>query len=303
MDRQVTVFVLVIAAAALVAYVLIASQLPPALLIAGLLALALVLVFFPRFIELKEYERGVFFRLGKFDKVAGPGWILFFPAIDSFERVDLRTRALGIEPQNVVTQDNITLKVDAVVYLRVVDPKKVIIKVRDVQGAVTHLLHSQIRNVIGKMTIDEVIRKTEEIDNALYSTIKNVEDDWGIFTQNVEIQSIELPPGLIAAMQKRKEAGEYKAKLETEAQAREISLDILDRAASKLSDKTMSLLYVDALKTIANGKSNKIIFPLELSRLASNLANQTGGKFDEAASNLVRAYMQQQKQSLDENKS
>ena len=302
MDRQVTVFVLVIAAAAFIVYALVASQLPPLFLVLGLVGVALVLLFFPRMVELKEYERGVFFRLGKFDKVAGPGWILMFPTIDSFERVDLRTRAVDIEPQSVVTQDNIALKVDAIVYLRVVDPKKVILAVKDVQGALSHLLHSEIRNVIGKMTVDEVIRKTEEINAALYSTVKDVEDDWGIMAQNVEIQSLELPPGLIAAMQKRKEAGEYKAKLETEAQAREISLDILNRAASKLSDRTMTLLYVDALKIIANGKSNKIIFPLELSRMAAHLADQTGGKFEDTAQSLVKAYMEQQREKLDEKK-
>jgi regulator of protease activity HflC (stomatin/prohibitin superfamily) len=253
-------------------------------------------------VELKEYERGVFFRLGKFEKVAGPGWILIFPTIDSFEIVDLRTRTIDVAPQKVVTQDNIAIEVDAIVYLRVVDPKKVVIAVKDVQGALTHLLHANIRSVIGKMTLDEVIRKTEEINAALYSTVKEVEKDWGIFTQNVEIQSIELPPGLIAAMQKRKEAGEYKAKLETEAQAREISLDIINRAASKLSDRTMTLLYVDALKIIANGKSNKIIFPLELSRMAAHLADQTGGKFEDTAQSLVKAYMEQQRQKLDEKK-
>ncbi|MFH0922441.1 MAG: SPFH domain-containing protein [Candidatus Micrarchaeota archaeon] len=302
MDRQVTVFVLVIAAAALLVYALIASKLPPVLLVLGLFVIAVVLLFFPRLIELKEYERGVFFRLGKFNKVAGPGWIFMFPAIDSFELVDLRTRTIDVAPQKVVTQDNIAIEVDAIVYMRVVDPKKVVIAVKDVQGALTHLLHANIRSVIGKMTLDEVIRKTEEINAALYSTVKDVEKDWGIFTQNIEIQSIELPQGLIAAMQKRKEAGEYKAKLETEAQAREISLDIINRAASKLSDRTMTLLYVDALKIIANGKSNKIIFPLELSRMAAHLADQTGGQFEDTAQSLVKAYMEQQRQKLDEKK-
>ena len=303
MDKQAAVFVLIIAAAVTAVYAgLFVLHLSLPLLAILLLILAAVASFTPQIIELKEYERGVLFTLGKFQRVLNPGWTVIIPNFQSVEKVDLRTQVLDIHPQNVITQEQIRLKVDAVVYLRIKDPYKCVVEIKNYNEAVTHIIHSEIRNIIGKMTVEEVIARTEEIGAELFETLKNVETQWGISTQKVEIQSIELPHGLAEAMQKRREATEYKQKLETEAEARQVSIDILDRAASKMSDKTLTYLYLDALKRIADGKANKIIFPLELTRLANTLA--TGGKggetdYPKIAESLIAAYREQQKRAID----
>ncbi|VVB68299.1 Stomatin [Candidatus Norongarragalina meridionalis] len=304
MDRQAVVFVIVLAAVASIVYgvfFIAKLSLPQALV---LLAIALAFVaFMPYYEVFPEYERGVVFRLGKFYKIVGPGWIMLFSNIDRVVRADLRTQVVDTKPQEVITQDNIKIKIDAVSYIRVVDPKKTVIEIRDYHDAITHMLLAQIRSVVGRLTLEEVLERTEEINRDLHDTLKEVEDAWGISTLKVEIQSIELPPDLLDAMRKRKEADEYKAKVETEAQARRVSLEILDQAASKMSDTTMTYLYLDALKKLAEGKSNKIIFPLELSHLASKLSGtmKGGNKTDygSVVEGLIDSYREKQKEELD----
>lgn len=231
----------------------------------------------PRLVEFKEFERGVFFRFGKFRKVAGPGWVLFWPSFESFTLADLRVCTIDLAKQAVITRDDVEIKVDAIVYEKIVDPKKAVVEIKNYREAMTELLRSQIRNTVSKMELEEVLEKTEEVANELNSVLKTVAQEWGIQVVKVEVQSIELPPSLITAMHKRREAGEYKIKLETEAQARQLSLDILDKATSKMSDNTISYLYLESLKSIANGRATKIVIPIELSTLASALSNKISG--------------------------
>ncbi|PIO06049.1 hypothetical protein COT29_02900 [Candidatus Micrarchaeota archaeon CG08_land_8_20_14_0_20_59_11] len=306
MDRQAVVFVVILAAVASIVYgvfFVAKLSLPQAL---ALLAMVLAAVaFMPHYEVFSEYERGVVFRLGRFHKVVGPGGVMLFSNMDRVVRADLRTQVVDTKLQDVITQDNIKIRIDAVSYIRVVDPKKAIIEIRDYQDALIHVLLAQIRNVVGRLTLEEVLERTEEINRDLRDTLKAVESDWGISTLKVEIQSIELPPDLLDAMRKRKEADEYKAKVETEAQARRISLEILDSAASKMSDTTMTYLYLDALKKLAEGKSNKIIFPLELSHLASKLSGKMSGErkdYGQIAQDLLAAYTEKQKEEFDAGK-
>ncbi len=239
----------------------------------GIVVLAAIL---PRLVEFKEYERGVMFRFGKFRKVAGPGWFFYWPAFESFVPVDLRTTTVDLPQQSVITQDDVEINVDAVIYERVVDAEKAVIQVKDFKGAMRELLRSQIRNTVGKMELEEVLEKTEEMGIELKNALKSVTEDWGVEVFKVELQTIKLPDSLIQAMHKRREAGEYKIKLETEAQAKQISLDIIDKATSKVSPGTLTYLYLDSLKSIANGKATKIVLPVELSNLARALSDKVG---------------------------
>jgi len=150
-QREVVVFILVLVAVGVIIAAIFAAQLPFQLVLAVILVLVGIALFHPNIVEFKEYERGVMFRLGKFRRVAGPGWVLYFNTIDSFVRVDLRTQVLDVHPQEVITQDNINIKIDPVVYYRVVDPKKSVVEIRDFVGAVRHLIQAQLRTVIGRM--------------------------------------------------------------------------------------------------------------------------------------------------------
>lgn len=307
-NEEVAVFILVLSAIALIVGAVFTAHLPLPLVLAAFLVIIALATFHPNILEFKEYERGVRFRLGKFYDVVGPGWVVYFSTIDNTIRVDMRTQVLDIQPQDVMTQDNIKINIDAVIYYRIVDPKKSVIEIRNFPDAVDHLLKAQLRNVIGKLLLEEVLAKTEEINLDLFNVIKDVEDKWGIQTSRVEISSIELPPGLLAAMQKRREAGEYKERLETEARAKQAAIEILDKALRNMSDRTVAYLYLDVLKKVAEGKSNKIIFPLELSRLASFISSQSGwnksapgekSDFEDTVKMLVESYRSQQKELLD----
>ena len=305
-NEEVIVFIGILAVVALIVGAVFTSQLPLQLVLAAFLAIVGILLFHPNIVELREYERGVFFRLGKYDRVSGPGWVVYFSTIDTFIKVDLRTQVLDIDPQEVITQDNVKITIDSVIYFRIADPKKSIVEIRDFKGAVSHLIRAQLRTVIGRMLLEEVLEKTEEININLFNVIKEVEDKWGIVAMRVEITSIELPSGLLNAMQKRREAGEYKEKMETEARAKQVSLEILDKALRSMSDRTIAYLYLDVLKRVADGKSNKIIFPLELTRLATYISEKSGWTdkvekkdFEEIAKTLLASYHLQQKESMD----
>ncbi|MEM4254813.1 MAG: SPFH domain-containing protein [Candidatus Norongarragalinales archaeon] len=303
-NEEVVVFIGILVVIALIVGAVFTAQLPLQLVLAAFLAIIALVAFHPNVVEFKEYERGVMFRLGKFRKVEGPGWVVYFSTIDSFVKVDLRTQVLDVEPQEVITQDNVKITIDAVIYFRIADPRKSVVEIRDFRGAVSHLLRAQLRTVIGRLLLEEVLEKTEEINVQLFNVVKEVEDKWGIVTSRVEISSIELPEGLLSAMQKRREAGEYKEKMETEARAKQVSLEIIDKALRSMSDRTIAYLYLDVLKRVAEGKSNKIIFPLELSRLANYISEKAGwsrgekGEFDEIAKTLLAAYHEQQKETM-----
>ncbi|MFQ5405703.1 MAG: SPFH domain-containing protein [Candidatus Micrarchaeia archaeon] len=326
MDRQAFVFVAVISAALVIAGIVLSGGIPLWQFFLLLLVGVPVVLFFPYRVVVKEYERIVVFRFGKFVGVQGPGWFWHFSRIETYERVDLRVQAVDIPPQQVITRDNIEFTIDAVIYLKVVDAEKAITTVKDYKGAAVFFTQTQIRNSIGKLLLEEVIARTEEVNEQARAALDDVASKWGIKTVKVEIQTITPPEELVVAMRKRMEAQVLKARVETEAQARQVSIDILDKAASKMSDRTLAYLYLDALKKIADGKSSKIIFPLELSRLASvisktlsparsdemktavkDLSSETkkgrGGDevdYDKVVDELLKAYRRKQSEFLDD---
>lgn len=313
MNRSVVIFVAIIAAAILlvVLALTVGKSISPVFWFVGLLIVIVVAAMFPKLVEFREYERGVVFRFGKVQKVVGPGLSWIMPTLESYVAVDLRTQVVDIPPQDVMTKDDVKVKIDAIIYTKTVDPVKSVTKVKDFRVALSELMRSNIRAAIAKMPLEELLEKTDEINTQLFTEVKKVADEWGVSVMRVEIQSVELPQELVAAMHKRKEALEYKAKTETEATAKQISLDILDKATSKMSDKTMAYLYMDALKKISEGRSNKIIFPLELSHLASMLAGklteqQKKGEiegrpdYEQIISALQDAYTQKKKEIIDE---
>ena len=207
----------------------------------------------------------------------------------------MRTQTVDLPKQPLITRDDVEIKIDSVIYQKIVDPRKAVIEIKDYKNAMRELLRSQIRNTIGKMELEEVLERTEEIGNDLKNTLKEIAQEWGISVIKVEVQQIDLPHTLVEALHKRREAGEYKVKLETEAQARQLSLDILDKATSKMSSNTMAVLYMDAMKTIANGRATKILFPMELSNLAKSLT----GKLNEGTvSSLIEAFTNAKKDAV-----
>jgi len=222
---------------------------------------------------LREYERGVVFQLGRFWSVKGPGMILLIPVVQQMVRVDLRTVVFDVPPQDVITRDNVSVKVNAVVYFRVVDPQKSIIQVVDFLGATSQLAQTTLRAVLGKHELDALLAEREKLNLDIQKVLDAQTDAWGIKVSNVEIKHVDLNESMIRAIARQAEAErERRAKVihaEGELQASEK----LMQAAQVLSQQpgAMQLRYLQTLSLIAGDKTSTIVFPVPMDLIAPML--------------------------------
>jgi len=273
LQRRAIVFILVVAIGVSLALLLIgAAKISPGLALAGLILAVAVAYLFPSLEQIREYERGVIFRFGKFDRVVNPGLFVIFPSFESIIHVDLRERELEIKPVKFVAKDNISLTIDTVVLVKVTDPKKSVITVKNFEVAMADLVISELRAIIGKMSLEEILEQTENINLLVRQRIAAVSEKWGILVTRMEVERIILPEALDRSMTLARAAQEYKNKLRTEAEARKIAIEVLNDATKDLGDTTMTYLYLDALKTVGASKSTKFVLPVELSKFAEILA-------------------------------
>jgi regulator of protease activity HflC (stomatin/prohibitin superfamily) len=219
---------------------------------------------------LKEYERGVIFRLGRvLDKPKGPGLILVLSPIDKLVRISLRTIVFDVPPQDIITRDNVSVKVNAVVYFRVVEPKRAVIEVQDYMYATSQLSQTTLRSVLGQADLDELLSARDKLNSRLQTIIDEHTDPWGIKVSMVEIKHVDLPQEMQRAMAKQAEAErERRAKIihaEGESQA---SAKLLE-AANTLSQNpsTIQLRYLQTLVEIGAENSTTIVFPMPIDLL------------------------------------
>jgi len=215
---------------------------------------------------LREYERGVVFQLGRFWKVKGPGLIILIPVVQQMVRVDLRTIVMDVPTQDVISRDNVSVKVNAVIYFRVVDPQKAIIQVADFLAATSQLSQTTLRAVLGKHELDELLAEREKLNMDIQKTLDTQTDAWGIKVSNVEIKHVDLNESMVRAIARQAEAErERRAKVihaEGELQASEKLL----QAAKILSQQAeaMQLRYLQTLSNIAGDKASTIVFPVPM---------------------------------------
>src|SRR6266852_5651442 len=236
----------------------------------GVGALVIVVILVASSIKiLREYERAVVFLLGRFQAVKGPGLIIIIPVIQQMVRVDLRTVVLDVPPQDVITRDNVSVKVNAVVYFRVVDPQKAIIQVVDFLQATSQLAQTTLRAVLGKHDLDTLLAEREMLNADIQKTIDTATDAWGIKVSIVEIKHVDLNESMVRAIARQAEAErERRAKVihaEGELQASEKLLqaaEVLSRRA-----EAMQLRYLQTLSNIASDKSSTIVFPVPMDLL------------------------------------
>ncbi|MEN3043588.1 MAG: slipin family protein [Candidatus Hydrothermales bacterium] len=215
---------------------------------------------------LREYERGVIFRLGKFHSVKGPGLIILIPVIDKMVKVSLRTITMDVPPQDVITKDNVSVKVNAVVYFRVVEPSKAIIEVEDFLYATSQLAQTTLRSVCGQAELDELLAEREKINLRLQQIIDEHTDPWGIKVSMVEVKHIDLPQEMQRAMARQAEAErERRAKIisaEGEFQAAQRLIE----AARKIEESPVAiqLRFLQTLSEIATEKASTIVLPVPL---------------------------------------
>ena len=215
---------------------------------------------------LREYERGVVFRLGRLLSLRGPGLVLLIPVIDKMIKVSLRTLVLDVPPQDVITQDNVSIKVNAVVYFRVIQPQKSIVEVENYLTATSQLSQTTLRSVLGQSDLDDLLSQREKINQKLQQIIDAHTEPWGIKVSNVEVKQIDLPQEMQRAMARQAEA-------ERERRSKVIAAEGEYQASQRLADaakilneqpSAITLRYLQTLREIATEKNSTTIFPVPI---------------------------------------
>ena len=244
------------------------------LLITGIVFLVFILASAIRI--LREYERGVVFRLGRLIAVKGPGLILLIPVVDRMVKVSLRTVVMDVPSQDVITKDNVSIKVNAVVYFRVMQPDKAIVEVEDFLSATSQLSQTTLRSILGQSELDELLSQRDKINQELALIIDNQTEPWGIKVSNVEVKHIDLPQEMQRAMAKQAEA-------ERERRAKVIHAEGEFQASQKLSEAadiisknpaTIQLRYLQTLTEVASDKNSTIIFPVPIETIKDFLQDK-----------------------------
>ena len=224
------------------------------------------LLLFSAFNILKEYERGVIFLLGRFWKVKGPGLIIVVPGIQKMTKVSLRTVVMDVPPQDIITKDNVTVKVNAVIYFRVMDPRKAIIEVEDYLYATSQLAQTTLRSTLGQSSLDDLLSKRDEINAQLQKVIDEQTEPWGVKVANVEVKNVDLPQEMQRAIAKQAEA-------ERERRAKVINAMGEYEAAEKLSQAAdtigkhppaLQLRFLQTIIDISNDRNTTTFFPLPM---------------------------------------
>lgn len=251
----------------------------------GLLGAILLFLLFSSVKVVQEYERGVIFRLGRFVGAKGPGIFFIIPFIDRMLKVDLRTVTLDVPSQEAITLDNVTLKVNAVVYFRVMDPGKAIIQVEDYRRATWQIAQTTLRNVIGQSELDDLLANREKVNEEIRQIIDDQTEPWGIKASIVEVKDLELPQAMQRAMARQAEAErEKRAKIIHASGEFEASKQLAEAAQIIAREPaTLQLRYLQTLTEIATEKNSTIIFPLPID-IVSALMDKIGPGIDNKSS-------------------
>lgn len=213
---------------------------------------------------MREYERGVIYTLGRYTHTTGPGLIILIPIVQQMINVDLRIRTEDVPPQDVISKDNISVRVSAVVYYRVVDPSNAINKVENFYQATSELAQTTLRSVLGKHELDDMLSKRDELNHDVQAILDKSTEGWGVKITNVELKNIDIDPSMIRAIAKQAEAERDRRAKIINAEGEFQAAKQLDEAATILAQRpeTMQLRYLSALQEIAGDRTNTIIMPI-----------------------------------------
>ena len=244
----------------------------------GVIAVLVIIVLSNAINVLREYERGVIFFLGRFDGVKGPGLILVWPVIQKMVRVDLRTIVLDVPKQDVISRDNVSVKVNAVVYFRIVDPSKAIIQVVNPIEATSQLAQTTLRSVLGQHELDEMLSERERLNADVQKILDSSTDAWGIKVSHVEIKHIDLDETMIRAIAKQAEAERTRRAKVIHAEGEKQAAATLVDAAKLLGadPRAIQLRYMQTLTELGTDKSTTIVFPMPMDLIAP-LVKKVGG--------------------------
>ena len=236
------------------------------LAIIGLIGAVLIIVLVNTIKILKEYERGVIFFLGRFYRVKGPGLIILIPFIQTMTKIDLRVIVMDVPTQDVISRDNVSVKVNAVIYFRIVDPEKAVIQVANVFEATSQLSQTTLRSVLGQHELDDMLSERDKLNADIQAILDKRTDNWGIKVANVEIKHVDLDESMIRAIAQQAEAERARRAKIINAEGEKQAAAMLAEAAATLSSQkqALQLRYLQTMKEVAGDRTNTIIFPLPL---------------------------------------
>ena len=245
----------------------------------GVLIFLIIIVLMTSVRQINQYERGILFTCGKFSRVLEPGWRLVLPIFQFFKKVDIRTKAVDVPEQEAITKDNVSVKINAVVYYRVNDPGKAICEVEDFYYAVSQLAQTTMRNIVGSVTLDELLSEREKISTDICSVIDKATDAWGIKVENVELKDVALPEEMKRVIAKAAEAEREKQAVITKAQG-EVEASKNLAIAANIMGSTPGALHLRTLATLndlSSDQSNTVIFaiPIEVLKALEGIGKKT----------------------------
>ena len=220
--------------------------------------------------QISEYERGILFRFGKFSRIMNPGWNIVLPIIESYQKIDIRTKAVDVAEQDAITKDNVSIRINAVLHYKVFDASKAVIAVEHYQYAVSQLAQTTMRNAVGAVSLDELLSERDKISTEICDIIDKATDPWGIKVENVELKDIKLPEEMQRVIAKVAEAEREKAAVITKSKGEIEAANNLAKAAETMSTSpgALHLRTLSTLNDLSSDQSNTIIFaiPLEVLR-------------------------------------
>jgi regulator of protease activity HflC (stomatin/prohibitin superfamily) len=219
--------------------------------------------------QINQYERGVKFTFGKFSSVMEPGWRLVWPIIQGYQKVDVRTKAVDVPDQNAITRDNVSVRVNAVIYYKVGDANKAILEVEDFKYAISQYAQTTMRNIVGEVTLDELLSSRDKIADRIREIVDKETDEWGLMVQNVELKDVSLPPDLERTIGKQAEAEREKRAVIINSEGELAASENISRAAAMLA-QTPGALHLRTLQSIndmSSDQSNTVVFMLPVEAL------------------------------------
>lgn len=237
----------------------------------GFLIFILIIVILTSIRQIDEYERGILFQFGKFKKILNPGWNIVLPVIQSFKKVDVRTKAVDVPEQDAITKDNVSIRINAVIYYKVFDAAKAIIAVERFQYAVSQLAQTTMRNAVGAISLDELLSEREKISTEICKIIDEATDPWGIKVENVELKDVKLPEEMQRVIAKVAEAEREKLAVITKSTGEKEAAENLAQAAEIMASSpgALHLRTLATLNDISSDQSNTIIFAVPIEVLSA----------------------------------
>lgn len=229
--------------------------------------------------QINEYERGILFRFGKFIKVMNPGWNIVIPIIDFYKKVDIRTKAVDVPEQETITKDNVSVKINAVIYYKIFDATKSVLAVENYYYAVEQLAQTTMRNIVGSVTLDELLAEREKISEEICKIIDAATDPWGVKVENVELKDVSLPEDMKRVIARAAEAEREKIAVITKAEGEVEASNNLAKAAEVMSKipGAMHLRTLSTINDISSDQSNTIVFalPIEVLEAIKGISEKT----------------------------